>query len=72
MRRRTCCRQRSSDMVRSCLERASSSSSSFQLSPSPGDKEGSSRLGSAGDASAALQLSYQTRAVPCEAAEAPV
>lgn len=34
----TCRRQRSSDMVRSCLERASSSSSSFQPSPSPGEK----------------------------------
>lgn len=34
----TCCKQRSSDMVRSCLERASSSSSSFQVSPSPGDR----------------------------------
>lgn len=35
----TCLRQRSSDMVRSCLERASSSSSSFQLSPSPGEQK---------------------------------
>lgn len=34
----TCRRQRSSDMVRSCLERVSSNSSSFQLSPSPGGK----------------------------------
>lgn len=44
----TCRRQRSSDTVRSCLERASSSSSSFQPSPSPGGKTSRAALISAG------------------------